>query len=216
MRSIPRQFQRFTESDTPMSQYPSIYHALGAGDPQTLAALGIPPRIAALAAAARKVRAAAPQVASAARGAASIAASAIAPAAAPLPSRAALAAEIHGVAINASRTRAGLQPLSVTELEHEFAEVDRLPASRTKISRRDAANMMARRQGVPTTQAGVDAMHAEIVSRLNATAPSPSSRMPVGAGRTSQSAGSNKPTQTTVDWGSIVTKLNAEAGLKVR
>jgi hypothetical protein len=40
-----------------------------------------------------------------------------------------------------------------------------------KTSRRDVANMLARRQGVPTTQAGIDAMHATIVSRLNAALP---------------------------------------------
>jgi hypothetical protein len=102
----------------------------------------------------------------------------------------------------------------VTQLEHEFSEVDRLPPPRTKLSRRDAANMMARRQGVPTTQAGVDAMHAEIVSRLNATAPSPSSRMPVGAARPSP-AGGAKPSQASADamWAGLARQLNDEAGL---
>jgi hypothetical protein len=185
------------------------YAMLAAGDPQTLASCRISPRIAAIAETARKQRASVPSPAtSAPRAPAAIIA------AAPRPSRAAAIAEIHGVAINASRKRAGLQPLSVTELEHEFSEVDRLPPSRTKISRRDAANMMARRQGVPTTQAGVDAMHAEIVSKLNATAPLPSSRVPVGAARTSP-AGGAKPTQESVDsmWAGLARNLNAEAGL---
>ena len=53
----------------------------------------------------------------------------------------------------------------------------------TKFSRRAAANIAAWRQGIPKTQAGVDAMWAGIVGKLNATIPDPS-RAPIAAGRT--------------------------------
>jgi hypothetical protein len=191
-----------------------MYAALVAGDPQTLAACRISPRIAARAAAARKARASAPSPAtSSPRAPASIAASA--PPAAPRPSRAALIAEAHLDGINASRKKCGLAPLSASELATEFAELDRLSTNTTtkKSARRAAANAMAARQGLPTDQAAIDSRWAAAAQKLNATLPS--SRAPVGpSGERSSSAGSGRPQHADVDWTSIVTKLNAEAGLK--
>jgi pyruvate dehydrogenase E2 component (dihydrolipoamide acetyltransferase) len=189
------------------------YAALAAGDPLALAACHIPPRIVARAAAARKARASLPSPAARAPQApASIAAPA--PAAAPRPSRAALVAEAHLAAINASRKKCGLAPLSASELATEFAELDRLPTNTTtkKSARRAAANAMAARQGLPTDQAAIDSRWAASAQKLNASLPS--SRTPIGAARTS-SAGGAKPSQGDIDarWSEIVTKLNAEAGL---
>jgi hypothetical protein len=193
-----------------LEKYPTVYHALVDGDPQTLAECRISPRIAARAAAARKTRAPVPSPApSAARGAASIAASAIA---APRPSRAAQHAGIHLSGINESRRRCGLPPLSASELATEFAELDRLPTNTTtkKSARRAAANAMAARQGLPTDQAAIDSRWAASAQKLNATlapaapSPTPSPRPP----RAHQS-------QAEIDatWSSIVTDLNKSAGL---
>ena len=146
------------------------YAALAAGDPLALAACHIPPRIVARAAAARKARASLPSPAARAPQApASIAAPA--PAAAPRPSRAALVAEAHLAAINASRKKCGLAPLSASELATEFAELDRLPTNTTtkKSARRAAANAMAERQGLPTDQSAIDTVWTGIAGRLNAT-----------------------------------------------
>jgi hypothetical protein len=186
------------------------YAALAAGDPLALS-YGIPPRIVALATAARRQRAAvASQVASAARAPASIAASAIAPA--PRPSRAAEIAAIHLAGVNDSRKRAGLAPLTSAELATEFAELDRLSTNTTtkKSARRAAANAMAARQGLPTDQAAIDSRWAAAAQKLNATlapaapSPTPSPRPP----RAHQS-------QAEIDatWSSIVTDLNKQAGL---
>ena len=186
------------------------YAALVDGDPQALSDCRIPARIVARAAAARNARALTPSpVASAPRVPLAIAAAARAPAAPPRPSRAALAAEIHGVAINASRTRAGLQPLSVTELEHEFSEVDRLPAPRTKLSRREAGNAMAQRLGgSPKDQAGIDGMWTGIAEKLNATKPSSATPSAGPASRAPQS-------RVEVDnmWSSLAADLNKKAGI---
>jgi len=75
------------------------------------------------------------------------------------------------------------------------------------LSRRDAANVMAWRQGIPQTQAGIDAMYAALAAKLNA------SQKPIEARRASSTTGGAKPIQSQVDWRSIVAKLNAEARL---
>jgi hypothetical protein len=82
----------------------------------------------------------------------------------------------------------------------------------TKQARQRAANMMAQRQGLSTTQAGVDALWSGIVGKLNAALPK--TQEPVGAARTSPSGGA-KPTQESVDsmWAGLARNLNAEAGL---
>jgi hypothetical protein len=131
--------------------------------------------------------------------------------AAPLPSRAASIAEIYLDPINASRKRAGLEPLAACELAHEFADVDSLPARTRKLSRRGAGNLAVLRSGGPTDQAGIDAMWSGITAKLNASLPA--SRTPIGAHR-SLSTVSVEPTQTAVDWGSIAAELNREAGLR--
>jgi hypothetical protein len=74
----------------------------------------------------------------------------------------------------------------------------------TLSSRRAIGNLAAQRQGLPTTQAGIDAVWTGIVGKLNATLPG--TQEPVGAS-------SNKPTPGADDWSSIVANLNAEAGL---
>ena len=132
--------------------------------------------------------------------------------AAPRSSRAAQVAEIHLAGINASRTRCGLRLLSAAEAAREFADLDRLPQRAKTVTRRDAGNLMALRQGVPVPQAGIDAMHAEIVAKLNATLPartSPSTSSPTPASRAPRG-------QAEVDamHAEIAAKLNAEAGLK--
>jgi hypothetical protein len=86
----------------------------------------------------------------------------------------------------------------------------------TPSHRRALANSLALKQGLPVTQAAIDARWSGIVAQLNASLPT--SRTPIGAGRTSPSAGSVNPTQGDIDatWASIVTKLNQEAGLSDR
>jgi pyruvate dehydrogenase E2 component (dihydrolipoamide acetyltransferase) len=186
------------------------YAALAAGDPLALAACHIPPRIVARAAAARKARASLPSPAARAPQApASIAAPA--PAAAPRPSRAALVAEAHLAAINASRKKCGLAPLSASELATEFAELDRLPTNTTtkKSARRAAANAMAARQGLPTDQSAIDSIWAVSAQKLNATLPSSSTPSPRPASRAPQG-------QAAADamWSSIVAVGNRQAGLR--
>jgi hypothetical protein len=176
------------------------YRALASGDPGMVRKFA--PRVAALAAAARKQRASAPSPAtSAPRVPAAIAASARAPAAAPRPSRAAQVAEIHLAGVNESRKRCGLAPLSAAELEHEFEELDRLPPPRTK-ARRPSSN----------SNHAADPMWSDIVGKLNASLPA--SRTPVGAARTSPAGGTN-PTQASSDamWAGLARNLNDEAGL---
>jgi hypothetical protein len=186
------------------------YAALAAGDPLALAACHIPPRIVARAAAARKARASLPSPAARAPQApASIAAPA--PAAAPRPSRAALVAEAHLAAINASRKKCGLAPLSASELATEFAELDRLPTNTTtkKSARRAAANAMAARQGLPTDQAAIDDRWTALATKLNVAPREPTRRAAGGDARQPQDG----QAAIDADWSSIVTKLNAEAGL---
>jgi hypothetical protein len=113
-------------------------------------------------------------------------------------SRAAQVAKIHLGPINESRKRAGLGPLALAELAKEFADVDREPP-RTKVNRRDAANMMAARQGVPMTQA----------AKLNATLAAGSARSsPTSAPGSSVSA---PQSQAEIDemHSANVAKLNA-------
>jgi hypothetical protein len=78
--------------------------------------------------------------------------------------------------------------------------------------RRAIANSIASRQGVPTAQAGVDALWTGIVAKLNAALPK--TQEPVAAGRTA-APGSAKPTQASVDsmWAGLARNLNNEAGL---
>ena len=78
-------------------------------------------------------------------------------------------------------------------------------------SRRDAANLLAWRQSVPTTQAGLDNFWASITAGLNASLPA--SGTPA-ARHASPSARSGKPAGATVDWTAIAAGLNAEAGLR--
>ena len=77
--------------------------------------------------------------------------------------------------------------------------------------RRAAANTAASRQGIPTAQAGVDAMWGEIVSRHNASVPSTPSE-----GRTSPRPARTPQGQVDVDamWSSLAADLNKKAGLK--
>jgi hypothetical protein len=80
------------------------------------------------------------------------------------------------------------------------------------MSRRDAANMLTSRQGVQTTQAAVDSMWSQIVTRLNSTL---AGRAPIVAARPSPGAsGFIGRVNAAVDWASIASALNTEAGLK--
>jgi hypothetical protein len=84
-------------------------------------------------------------------------------------SRAAQAADVHCGPVNESRKRCGLSLLTAIELTREFADLDRLPApTKAKVSRRDAGNAVAARQGVPSTQASIDAMWAGIAAKRKA------------------------------------------------
>jgi hypothetical protein len=196
-----------------------VYRALADGDPEAVQRFA--PRVASLAAAARKARASAlpspapraPQapLPAASTGSRRLPASSAAPARIDRPSRAAEVAAVHGDAINASRKRAGLPPLSAAELEREFVEVDQLPPARGKVSRRDRGNAMAAQMGVPALQQGIDDMHAGIVAKLNATPPS---RQGPDEGR--RASPGVKQTQAEVDdmWTSLVNDHNRQAGLK--
>jgi hypothetical protein len=114
-------------------------------------------------------------------------------------SRAAQVAEIHGRAINASRKRCGLAPLTAAELAHEFADLDRSPP-RAKV-------------GSPRTNTGAaDTMWGGIVARLNTTVRA----KPIGlsSGRIASPAASpGNSSNRTVDWGEISRGLNEQAGL---
>ena len=117
----------------------------------------------------------------------------------PTLSRAHQAADVHGRAINASRKRAGLKPLSADELTSEFELVNR-SSSRTKsATRRTFSNTGA-----------ADSMWTAIVGRLNASLPG---RAPIAAGRTSESSGAVGRVDASVDWAGICHQLNTEAGL---
>ena len=133
----------------------------------------------------------------------------------PRPSRAASVAEIHLASINASRKHCGLAPLTATELAHEFADIERTPPrTAPPQTRRDAANLVAARQGAPTSSAEIDAMWTSIAAGLNATLPV--TRGPIGSPRASVARSSGKPTPAETDgmWTSIAAGLNAEAGLR--
>jgi hypothetical protein len=180
-----------------------LYAALANGDPQALARCRIAPGVAALALAARKKRLTSaptsPKASAPPRAPASV--TSARPTTAPRPSL----AEIHLAGVNASRTRCGLEPLSMAELEREFADVDREPPhTMTKAAaRRAAANAMAARQGLSTNQTAIDHAWSESAQKLNATLP------------VKRSAAGPEPVQAQhVDWSAITTKLNAEAGLK--
>jgi hypothetical protein len=184
-----------------------LYAALAAGDPDTVRRFA--PRMASLAAAARKARALAPHVAAATLAAAIRAPALKSTSAAPFkgadeplrPSRSAHAAYVHGDPINASRKRAGLAPLTADELAQEFAGVDRVPPRRTL--RRADANIVARRQGLPADQAGIDQVWAGIAAKQK-NAPPPARREPTG-----RAAHGARPARTqAVDWSAIVERLN--------
>ena len=83
----------------------------------------------------------------------------------------------------------------------------------TKFSRRASANIAAWRRGIPTTQAGVDAMWGGVVGKLNATIPA--SRAPIASGADFAGDGSTAPesVDAAVDWSSLASGLNREAGL---
>ena len=76
--------------------------------------------------------------------------------------------------------------------------------------RRDAANIAAWRQGIPQSQAGIDAMWRGIAGRLNATLPT--TRGPSEARLVSPQAASARAPDVVIDWAGIANKLNAEAG----
>jgi hypothetical protein len=132
-------------------------------------------------------------------------------AAPPQLSRAAQAAEIHLAGVNASRKRCGLAPFSEAELAHEFEELDLLPPARAKVTRRDAGNLAAQRLGAPSSAQEIETMWSGVVARLNA---SPPARGAPAADRREAAAGDDgRPQQVAVDWNSIASRLNAEAGL---
>jgi len=130
------------------------------------------------------------------------------------PSRASEVAEIHLAGVNESRKRCGLAPLTAAELAGEFADLDRLPQTPTKRSRRDAGNFAAARSGGPVDQAAIDSMWSGIVDKVNASPPA--SREQIGDRRASAAPGSVKPTRAETDsmWSSIAADLNAEAGYR--
>jgi hypothetical protein len=114
--------------------------------------------------------------------------------------RAAKVAEIHRGSINASRVRAGFAPLTSAELANEFGDVDRLPVCAKGATRRTFSNAGA-----------ADSMWSGIIAKLNATLPS---RAPIAAGCTSPaSVAAEGRTDAVVDWSSIASALNREAGL---
>lgn len=204
----------------------AMYEALAAGEDDALAFFA--PRMREAAGAARKARAAGFNNLSASRPGASapLAATVATPAlhpsplrnmsmiasvenAAPRSSRAAQVAEIHLAGINASRTRCGLAPLSSADVAQEFAGLDRLPQRAKTATRRDAGNLMALRQGVPISQAGIDEMHREIVAKLNARTSPPTSSPKYAPSRAPRGHA-----EIDAMYAEIAAKLNAEAGLK--
>jgi hypothetical protein len=114
-------------------------------------------------------------------------------------SRALSVASIHLGPINESRRRAGLAALSADEVAREFADAERLPA-RGVATRRTSSTGAA------------DGMWAAIVGKLNSTLPT---RPPIAAGQPSQESSAVAGRfNAAVDWGSIASALNTEAGLK--
>jgi len=79
--------------------------------------------------------------------------------------------------------------------------------------RRAIANSLALKQGLPVTQAAIDARWASIVAQLNATLPG--TQGPIGTPRALAGSGGVKPSQAATDagWASIVADLNKQAGL---
>jgi hypothetical protein len=117
---------------------------------------------------------------------------------APHLSRAAQVAEVHLAGINASRKKCGLALLTASELAREFADVDRPPVRAKGAVQR------------PTPE--TDALWGSIVSRLNMTIPA--SRTPIAVGRTPPAtSAADGRVDAAVDWGSIASVLNEEAGL---
>jgi hypothetical protein len=115
--------------------------------------------------------------------------------------RAAQIAEVHRASINVSRKRVALAPLSAAELTSAFADVDPAPFRKTVATRTILSTGAA------------DAMWSGIVARLNKAAPA--SRTPIAAGRTSPAGSATaRRIDAAVDWSSIASELNREAGLK--
>jgi hypothetical protein len=85
--------------------------------------------------------------------------------------------------------------------------------SHTNLSRRAAANIAAWRQGIPTTQAGVDKMWTGVVGKLNATIPASRSPVDLSSPARTSAAGPERPLERAVDWAAISGSLNREAGL---
>jgi hypothetical protein len=85
--------------------------------------------------------------------------------------------------------------------------------SSSNLLRRNAANLIVLRSGVPADQAGIDAMWSGIVAKLNKAVPASRTQIGLWSARSSAS-GPGKPKQRVVDWGSILTELKAEAGVK--
>jgi len=120
---------------------------------------------------------------------------------APHLSRAASAAAVHFDSINSSRKRAGLAAMTIAEVANEFADVDRYAARTKAVAQRSSSN-----------QAAADSMWGSIVQKLNMTIPS--NRPPIAAGRTSPaSSAAAGRVDAAVDWSSIASALNREAGL---
>jgi hypothetical protein len=108
-------------------------------------------------------------------------------------SRAAKAAAVHIRPINESRRKCGLAPLTLAEVASQFADLDR-PAPRASVA--------------PTTAGAADEMWGGIVSELNAS----KLQKPLVARGTAPEP-DIKPNSRAVDWSSIATELNREAGL---
>jgi hypothetical protein len=115
-------------------------------------------------------------------------------------SRATQVASIHFGSINDSRKRAGLTPLTMSEVAASFADVDRYPA-RTKDVAKPASSSHA-----------ADSMWGGIVARLNTTVRA----KPIGLSSgliASPTASPGNSSNRTVDWGDISRGLNEQAGL---
>jgi hypothetical protein len=78
----------------------------------------------------------------------------------------------------------------------------------TITTRRAIGNSIALKQGVPVTQASIDAMWASLAGRLNATLASSSTPSPGSVSRAPQSRAEGDAM-----WSSIAADLNKQAGL---
>jgi hypothetical protein len=114
-------------------------------------------------------------------------------------SRSASVASIHLAGINASRKKSGLAPLALVEAEREFADVNRSPSRTKSATRRTFSNAGA-----------AGSMWSGIIAKLNATLPS---RAPSAACTSPASVAAEGRTDAVVDWSSIASALNREAGL---